>query len=191
MLSLGLDLDPARVSLDDSAGTDWFDFAATGGDIVADMAPGGATTLNGVTIVQTTATTVIENAVAGDGNDTLLGNDVANELHGMRGNDTLYGELGDDTLNGGAGNDILWGGTGDDLFVFYLGDGVDWIGDFTAGAGTDDVIALYGFGPLDFGGLSLADLGGDTVVDLGGGDQITLAGLSSTELAAADFQFFV
>ena len=78
----------------------------------------------------------------------------------------------------------------DDLFVFYLGDGADWIGDFTAGALTDDAIALYGFGPLDFGGLSLTDDAGDTLIDLGGSDQITLAGVSSTDLAADDFQFF-
>ena len=56
--------------------------------------------------------------------------------------------------------------------------------------GTDDVIALYGFGYLDIGDLTLGDTGGNAVIDLGGGDQITLAGLSSADLAADDFLFF-
>jgi Ca2+-binding RTX toxin-like protein len=48
---------------------------------------------------------VIENAVTGDGNDTLTGNDVANTLLGMRGNDLLDGRGGADRLEGGAGID--------------------------------------------------------------------------------------
>ncbi len=51
------------------------------------------------------AGTVIENAVTGDGNDTLIGNDIANILLGMRGNDTLDGGAGADTLDGGVGVD--------------------------------------------------------------------------------------
>ena len=183
ILTLGFDGDASRVSLDDSGGIDWFDFAATGGNIVSDMSAGGTTTLNGFTIVQTTAGTVIENAVSGDGNDTLLGNDAANELHGMRGNDTL---------DGGFGSDTLWGGTGDDMFVYYDGDGADWIGDFTAGLGLGDTIALHAStGFLDFGNLSFTDLGDDVRVDLGGGDEIVLAGVYSTGLLAEDdFVFF-
>ena len=127
--------------------------------------------------------------MAGDGNDTLIGNDVANELHGMRGNDTLNGGLGGDTLNGGVDNDILWGGTGDDLFVFYIGDGADWIGDFTAGTGTEDVIALYGFGFGTIGDLGLSDSDGSAFIDLGNGDSITLDGLSWTDLDEEDFVF--
>ena len=123
--------------------------------------------------------------MGGDGNDIFLGNDVANELHGMRGNDTL---------DGGLGNDILWGGTGEDLFVFYDGDGADWIGDFTAGVGVADVIELHGTGFMDFSSLSLAfsDNGVDTtVINLGDGDQITLAGLIIGDLDQDDFVFFV
>jgi hypothetical protein len=183
MLTLGLAADDSRRVLDDSGGNDWFDFSASGGNIVSDMSNGGTTTLNGVTIVDTTPGTVIENAVSGDGYDTLLGNDVANELYGMRGNDTLDGGLGDDTL---------WGGIGDDQFVYFDGDGADWIGDFTAGLGLGDTIALHvSTGFLDFGSLSFTDLGDDVRVDLGDGDEIVLAGVSSTGLLAEDdFVFF-
>jgi Ca2+-binding RTX toxin-like protein len=46
-----------------------------------------------------------ENIVTGDGNDSITGNDSANEIRGMRGNDTLAGGGGADTLMGGMGND--------------------------------------------------------------------------------------
>ncbi|PPS45629.1 M10 family metallopeptidase C-terminal domain-containing protein [Chroococcidiopsis sp. TS-821] len=91
----------------------------------------------------------IENAIGGAGNDTLIGNSVANNLSGRNGNDYLFGGGGSDTLNGGAGNDVLFGfggstefdvltgGTGTDTFVlgdtsnvFYRGDGYALITDF-------------------------------------------------------------
>jgi Ca2+-binding RTX toxin-like protein len=49
---------------------------------------GGFTIANGVTI---------ENATSGSGNDTLIGNDVANVLDGGAGADTMTGGLGNDT----------------------------------------------------------------------------------------------
>ena len=58
---------------------------------------------------------VIENAIAGAGNDTLLGNAVANVLRGNGGNDRLYGNDGNDTLYGDDGNDTLFGANGNDL----------------------------------------------------------------------------
>jgi methionine-rich copper-binding protein CopC len=60
---------------------------------------------------------VIENAVAGSGNDTLTGNAVGNRLDGGSGNDVLSGLDGDDTLTGGLGNDQVDGGAGTDTAV--------------------------------------------------------------------------
>ncbi|MCP9211223.1 calcium-binding protein [Streptomyces sp. NEAU-Y11] len=60
---------------------------------------------------------------AGDGDDIVIGDDVANEIYGGPGDDDLdgagnddsiYGEEGDDTLKGGSGNDYLFGGPGQD-----------------------------------------------------------------------------
>lgn len=48
---------------------------------------------------------IIENAITGAGNDTLLGNDVGNVLQGNGGNDSLQGAQGNDTLIGGDGTD--------------------------------------------------------------------------------------
>ena len=48
---------------------------------------------------------MIENAIAGSGDDRLAGNDAANRLQGRDGDDTFEGGLGNDTLVGGAGSD--------------------------------------------------------------------------------------
>ena len=77
------------------------------------------------------------------GNDT---GDWTGCIDGQGGVDTLDGGIGNDTLIGGAGADRLRGGDGDDCFEFALGDGVDYIFDFTEGEGTDDVIKISGFG---------------------------------------------
>jgi Ca2+-binding RTX toxin-like protein len=66
---------------------------------------GGFTIANGVTI---------ENAMAGSGNDTLIGNDAANALSGGSGNDQIVGGLGGDFLFGDDGGDSLNGGGGGD-----------------------------------------------------------------------------
>ena len=52
---------------------------------------------------------IIENAVGGKSGDRLIGNQAANELRGMRGDDILYsgGGIGD-RLYGGKGKDQFW-----------------------------------------------------------------------------------
>jgi Ca2+-binding RTX toxin-like protein len=87
----------------------------------------------------------------GDGqNNAIQGNDVANMLSGMAGNDTLTGGYGNDTLLGGDGDDLLIGGVGTDTLTGGLGKdtfrfdaqlitGVDTIADFSA---ADDTLQL-------------------------------------------------
>ena len=60
----------------------------------------------------------IENAIGGSGNDTIIGNEVANRLTGGNGADNISGGDGNDVLIGGAGNDTLDGGNGIDQAVF-------------------------------------------------------------------------
>ena len=79
--------------------------------------------------------TIIENGKTGAGNDTLLGNAVANRLDAGAGNDVL---------NGAGGNDTLIGGSGNDRFVFGNIGGVDKILDFVSGT---DKIDLRLFDP--------------------------------------------
>lgn len=59
--------------------------------------------------------TVIEDVIAGSGNDIIYGNGADNHLQGGAGGDILFGGLGDDHLQGGAGDDVLYGGSGNDL----------------------------------------------------------------------------
>lgn len=49
----------------------------------------------------------IENIVAGDFNDNILGSTIANNLFGGAGNDTINGNTGKDTLTGGLGADVF------------------------------------------------------------------------------------
>jgi serralysin len=58
---------------------------------------------------------LIENAIGGDGNDIIGGNQASNKLEGRNGNDVLGGSGGNDTLSGGEGNDTLDGGPGNDM----------------------------------------------------------------------------
>ena len=65
----------------------------------------------------------IENLIAGDGSDTIVGGIVSNYLYGGLGNDKIDGGAGDDLIYGGAGKDTLKGGLGHD--VLYGDDGAD------------------------------------------------------------------
>lgn len=129
--------------------------------------------------------------LAGSGNglaNTLTGNAGNNALDGGAGDDTLYGGDGNDTLDGGTGSDTLFGGLGDDLFLFS--DGVDIIGDFTAGVGSDDVIDLAEVTTLNsFEGVQAAarQVGADVQIDAGGGDSINLIGINLADLHQDDF----
>jgi Ca2+-binding RTX toxin-like protein len=49
----------------------------------------------------------IENAIGGSGNDTIIGNDLANRLVGNAGNDTIRSGDGIDVISLGAGNDTF------------------------------------------------------------------------------------
>ncbi len=64
---------------------------------------------------------VIENAIGGAGDDTLTGNDVANQLIGNAGNDSILGGAGGDTIDGGDLNDFLSGEDGFDSLLGGLG----------------------------------------------------------------------
>ncbi len=88
----------------------------------------------------------IENAIGGGGNDTLVGNALANKLSGGQGNDTLLGNDGNDTLEGAKGMDTLNGGAGDDSL--NGGDGNDIL---NGGAGNDVLNGHKGVDKFVFG----------------------------------------
>lgn len=156
----------ARFELDDTdGGTDWLDMSAMTGDVLLRMSEGWISNSDGKNFLQIGATTLIENAVTGDGDDDITGTRFANVIYGMRGNDQIYGGGGDDTLSGGAGNDILRGGTGADIFLFdralNAATNVDFITDYnyfnTAEYGFDGIWLEQSV----FSGLSLGTLSED------------------------------
>ncbi len=101
-----LALDTARGTLKDlDGGIDWINASANIDNTVINLNAGQASTWAGKTAFTIASGTVIENAVTGDGHDTLIGNASANELMGMRGNDVLEGRGGADILDGGTGID--------------------------------------------------------------------------------------
>ncbi|MCV6548349.1 MAG: hypothetical protein OIF56_13910 [Cohaesibacter sp.] len=125
----------------------------------------------------------IEAVIGSSYDDTITGDD------GWNG---LYGGEGDDVLNGKDGNDNLEGGEGDDVFIFAAGDDDDVIEDFSAGAGSDDVIELSGISGFNSFADVLAaasDQGSDTFIRLDDDDSILLKNVSVSDLHQDDFRF--
>jgi Ca2+-binding RTX toxin-like protein len=76
--------------------------------------------------------TLIEDAEGTQFDDTITGNNAANQISGNAGDDTIAGGGGVDTLRGSQGRDQIYGGDGDDRIVG--GDGRDYL---DGGAGAD------------------------------------------------------
>jgi len=131
---------------------------------------------------------IIENAVGGDGNDTITGNEVSNQLEGGGGLDTLNGGAGDDTLIGGLGLDVLTGGAGADTFQFEAGDDGAVITDLS----DQDVLRFASSSAALTVLNSTEQSGADTILTLNGSeitlrkvDEASLA-LSGSEITIAD-----
>jgi subtilisin-like proprotein convertase family protein len=104
----GEDTASRRVLTDTNDGIDTLNAAALRSDSVINLEPGQFSTLAGNRL-QIETQTVIENAIAGDGKDTVTGNSANNELRGGRNTDILIGGGGNDALFGGKQGDILNG----------------------------------------------------------------------------------
>lgn len=74
-----------------------------------------------------------------EGDDSLVGNKIANKLEGLGGNDTIKGLGGHDTIDGGTGHDRLEGGYGNDSI-----DGDSGHDRILGGGGNDTLNGDYG-----------------------------------------------
>jgi Ca2+-binding RTX toxin-like protein len=88
-----------------------------------------------------TGRTLDDNISLGSGDDVVYGGTGNDTLSGDAGNDFLRGDEGNDIINGGDGKDLIWGGTGNDIINGDAGDDTI-IGDtgadvLTGGAGKD------------------------------------------------------
>ncbi len=129
--------------IDLRAATLQYEFGGGGRVSYADGIFGGFTIANGVSI---------ENARSGSGDDTLVGNDLAN------------------ILDGGQGSDRLEGGRGDDIF------GVSGFGDTVVEAAGQGFDTVYASGSFALGAgqevevLSTADWASNAAIDLFGNE---------------------
>ncbi|MDO9382794.1 MAG: M10 family metallopeptidase C-terminal domain-containing protein, partial [Hyphomicrobiaceae bacterium] len=120
---------------------------------------------------------MIENAIGGSGNDTLIANDLSCTLMGGAGNDTLAGGAGIDRLFGGIGVDTLSGGGGIDTFVFAFGDS-------SAASGQHD--RVNGF----IAGVDRIDVSGiDAIAASGASDLFRFIGNSAFSGAAGELNY--
>lgn len=104
----------------------------------------------------------IDNATGGSGNDTIIGNAIANVLTGGSGNDTITGGGGSDTIVGGAGTDTaVYSGNRANYSISYnSGTQIFTLTDQRSGSpdGTDTVTGVESFQFADgtVAGASLA-----------------------------------
>src|SRR5262249_57384886 len=79
-------------SIWDGGGIDTLDCSLYNGNQTIDLTPGNYSSVDGmISNVGIAFNCTIENAIGGGGNDTIIGNTVANMLTGGGGNDTLNG----------------------------------------------------------------------------------------------------
>jgi Ca2+-binding RTX toxin-like protein len=88
----------SRLTLvDPDGGTDWVNASAMSRNLVLSLAAGATSSLAGTSFMAVGTGTLLEHAIAGDGDDVLFGNDLDNQLFGMRGDDRIDGGAGTDT----------------------------------------------------------------------------------------------
>jgi subtilisin-like proprotein convertase family protein len=120
-----------RTLSDTNDGIDTLNAATLRSSVVLNLEPGQSSTIAGNSL-QIANGTVIENAIGGDGKDTIRGNSANNELRGGRNTDTLIGEGGNDVLLGGKQADTLIGCGAER--------GINTIDQLTGGEGSDQFI---------------------------------------------------
>ncbi|HBC6260241.1 TPA: M10 family metallopeptidase C-terminal domain-containing protein [Proteus mirabilis] len=106
----------------DSGGIDTLDFSLYTVNQVINLNEGCFSDIGGLrSNISIAYNTIIENAIGGKGDDTLIGNPFDNNLIGGDGNDLFYGGYGNDIIYGELGNDVLYGDDGDDMLIDYYG----------------------------------------------------------------------
>jgi len=133
---------------------------------------------------------LIENAIGGTGNDTLMGNLANNALTGgagndllmgYEGNDTLAGMVGNDTLSGGVGNDVLNGGAAGSDTAAYTDSGsavsvslaLQGSPQNTIGAGTDTLSNIENLNGSNFNDTLTGDANANVLDGLAGNDKLS------------------
>jgi Ca2+-binding RTX toxin-like protein len=136
-------------------------FERTGEGIDTVLASASYTLVENVERLELTQFAGAANGTGNGLDNSIIGNEYANVLSGLAGNDYLSGRGGADVLIGGAGRDTMDGGTGADRFVFAS------LADSSFGA--PDLI--YDFSTVDHDVIDLSTIDANTTV---AGDQAFL-----------------
>ena len=147
--SFGAYTSAPALTIYDNGGNDTLDCSLYSNAQRIDLHAGSFSSVGGLTNnIGIALNAVIEKAIGGSGNDTLIANDLGCTLMGGAGVDTLTGGTGIDRLIGGSGRDTMSGGGGADNFVFAFGDSSaasgqhDRVADFISGTDRIDVSAI-------------------------------------------------
>ena len=122
-----------------------------------------------------------------DGDNTLTGTPIADEMHGLGGNDILSGLAGEDVLEGGDGNDVLDGGTGIDTASYAsAAQGVSvslavTSPQDTGGAGIDTLVSIENLTGSDHNDILTGNAGANALSG-GAGDDILIGGAGADTL---------
>lgn len=149
----------------DGGGVDTYDLSRYSSAVEIDLAPGGHSVFSSGQLAnlgqgntargnifnalqyEDDPRSLIENAIGGSGNDTIIGNEAKNDLEGDAGNDRLFGLGNEDSLYGGKGVDRLDGGHHGDLLNGGAGADRDFFGgggDDRLSTGAADDFRVYG-----------------------------------------------
>lgn len=79
----------AKLLKDIDGGSDWINASTISANLVLDLNAGMSSTMEDKVFLTIASGSLIENAIGGDGDDTVMGNDANNLIYGMRGNDML------------------------------------------------------------------------------------------------------
>ena len=178
-----INTDPV-VAIWDAGGVDTVDVSGWDTDQVVDLNEGAFSSVGHLTHNLAIAYgAVIENAVAGGGDDLLAGNAARNELRGGAGDDWLAGDAGDDVLWGGAGADHLDGGAGVDWIRFAGGPVAVDLGAGTGAGGEaagDRYVGIENAAGMAEVDLLIGDAAANRLDGLGGGDSLRGGGGADT-----------
>jgi len=139
----------------DTGGNDTMDFSGSGAVQTLDLRQESFSSTFGATgNIGIARGTVIENAIGGSNNDTLIGNDADNVLTGNAGNDRFISSGGADVFNGGAGTDTaVFSGQASDYTITTNGSGNDVYTDNRVGS-PDGSTELIDIENIEFGATS-------------------------------------
>jgi hypothetical protein len=133
-------------------------------DAFIDLHPGTFSSVNGQkNNIGIAFFTVIDKAIGGSGNDTIVASDVGSRLEGRDGLDTLWGGAGNDTLIGGAAPDIFHPGGGLNVLRDTL---ADMDGDIIFEFGQSTTIDVTGV-LIGRDNLKIVHFGDATTLELG------------------------